>query len=83
MRWNLRTRSMLSLLFAGLIAAAVTGCKKKYVAESYQPAPRRVSGADQLIGRLSYSTTIDCATIQRVVTRLSFKRALGGQRPLG
>lgn len=39
MRWNLRTRSMLSLLFAGLIAAAVTGCKKKYVAESYQPAP--------------------------------------------
>ncbi len=39
MRWNLRTRSMLSLLFAGLMAAVVTGCKKKYPTESYQPAP--------------------------------------------
>ena len=45
MRRNLIPRTMLSLLLAGLLAAAATGCKKKYSTESLRTTPPAESSA--------------------------------------
>jgi D-alanine transaminase len=45
MRRNVRSRSLLSLLLVGLIAAAATGCKKKYTTESNLTAPPAATSA--------------------------------------
>ncbi len=39
MRRNKISRTMLSLLLAGLIAVAANGCKKKYATESLRTDP--------------------------------------------
>ena len=43
MRRNILSRTMVSLLLAGLIAAAATGCKRKYTTEAQTMPPAESS----------------------------------------